>query len=219
MATLEGFGFFEKRAVRKAMMDGGRALDKALAEAFSNNDAFLKRMDDYFGAGGGGVESSSHLVMKTINSMKLTIDSDIYRIMRAGADPTTNADMENVPQREVKFKGTAQKKARTTRWQGTTDFYVGEEINVLEAIMRYANASAKPIMRLFDLFFNLPYKRLDAQSQVETFLHELSHMAAGTHDVDAPKCYGYNGVMYCKSAGKGAMNAESYGMFLQSYIV
>jgi hypothetical protein len=60
---------------------------------------------------------------------------------------------------------------------------------------------------------------LTTQSRVETFLHELSHFAAGTIDKDPPKCYDIAGVNYCK--GKGAAvavrNAENVGFFVTDF--
>ena len=214
MPRMSGFGFFEKRKINSAVLDAKTCLNKALTEAFGNNDAFQKRADKYF----GGSEAQMHLIMKTINSMKVLIGSDSYRIVRGGDQDGTNAEAENIPQREIKFKGSAEKKARTALHQGTA-IYAGKVVNVVEAITQYASANAAPEITLYDLYFKLPYKLGDNQSQVETFLHELSHTAAGTHDVDAPKCYGYNGVVYCRGINKGASNAESYGMFLQSYLL
>lgn len=217
MPKLEGFGFFEKRTVRHAISEGERALDKALAEAFKDNDKFLKRVDAYFGAGQGGMDATTHLVMKTLSSMKVTYDMDIYRVLKGGDNPGTNADAENIPQRDIGFKGSAQKKARTARWQGTT-LYQGRPVNAIEAAANVAGSYRLLEVRLYDLFFQMPSKKHHEQSQIETFLHELSHVAAGTHDVDAPRCYGYSGVLHARRVGKGAMNAESYGMFLQSYL-
>lgn len=217
MAKLEGFGFFEKRTVRQAISESERTLDKALSEAFNDNDKFLKRVDTYFGAGQGGADASIHLVMKTLSSMKVTFDMDIYKVIKGGNNPGTNANAENIPQRDIAFKGSSAKKARTARWQGTT-IYEGHPVNAIEAAVSVANSFRLLEVRLFDLFFQMPFKSHHKQSQVETFLHELSHVAAGTHDVAAPRCYGYGGVLHVRSMGRGAMNAESYGMFLQSYI-
>jgi hypothetical protein len=218
MPKLTGFGVLEKIRLKSAISDGKYCINKALKEAFDKNDAFQARLGTYFGGGSGGAEASSHLVMKTINSMKIMIDSDMYVVKRGGDKNGTNAEMENFPQREVGFKGTDQKKARTARWQGMT-LYAGQEVNALEASMAFSQTQRELEMSIYDLFFKLPYKLKHAQSQVETFLHELSHVSAGTLDVDSPNCYGYQGVEHCKTLGKAASNAENYGMFLQSYLI
>lgn len=218
MAKMKGFSFFEKRKVRSAAHEAESCLSKALAEAFGNNDGFQRRVEKYFGTSVGGREATMHSVMKTINSMKVVVSSDIYKVARGGDQDGTNAEAENLPQMVHQFKGDLKKKARTARYQGTR-LYAGKIMNVVEATMDYAGKYAQLEITLFDEYFKLPYKIGNAQSQVETFLHELSHTAAGTLDVDAPRCYGFEGVLYCKQAGKANLNAENYGMFLQSYLI
>lgn len=218
MAKINGFGFFEKQKLKHAMKDAGKCLDKALTEAFGQTDKFQSRVDEFFGGSDVRNQHTMHLIMKTINSMKLLIDSDSYVVKRGGNSPGTNAEAENLPQKAITFGGSSFRKARTARYQGTV-IYEGNTINVLDAITQYASKHDAPEITMYDNYFELPYKVKNAQSQLETFIHELSHTAAGTHDVDAPKCYGYNGVLYCKQQGKAATNAENYGMFLQSYVL
>lgn len=75
-------------------------------------------------------------------------------------------------------------------------------------------------MRLGARFFTLPESSLTAQSQVETFLHELSHHAAATIDDNTSgECYGQTGVDRLKGLGPGraVRNAENVGWFLMRY--
>lgn len=218
MPKINGFGYFEKRKIKSTILDARACIDKALREAFNNNDRFQNRVMEFFGTPTGGVEAGNHHIMKTINSMKLVIDSDVYTIENGGGKDGTNAEALNFQQGTVSFKGNAQKQARTARFQGTR-FYAGKMVNVIEAAFDYSGSGGALPITLFHEYFKLPYKIGKARSQVETFLHELSHTSAGTHDVDAPMCYGYQGVVHCKMLGKGALNAETYGMFLQSYLI
>jgi hypothetical protein len=220
MSNIEGFGFFEKQKLKSALRDARKCLDSALMEAFSNHDKFQVRLKSYFTNNKGGTDATNHLIMKTINSMKIMIDSDKYVVKRAGsgAKPGTNAEADNLPQQSITFGGTDFRKARTARYQGTC-IYEGKRVNSLEGIMSYAESHARPELIIYDNYFALPYKINGGQGQVETFLHELSHVAAGTHDIDAPKCYGYKGVMYCMQQGTATSNAENYGMFLTSYLL
>lgn len=217
MPTITGFGYFEKHKVKDAIKDARKCLDRALEEAFGNNTNFQSRVGKYFSNGAGGTDATNHLIMKTINSMKLMIDSDSYVILRGGFEDGTNAEADHISQISHKFKGSAEKRARTVRFQGTC-IYEGKLMNVIEGITSYASKIARPELLFYDDYFHLPYKKQNRQSQVETFLHELSHTAAGTVDVDAPNCYEYSGVQYCMKVGKAAQNAENYGMFLQSYL-
>lgn len=100
MPKLIGFGFFEKIKVRSAVKDAKYCLNRALNDAFSNNDAFQKRVTKYFSDGGGNQSAVHHSVMKTINSIKLLIDTDIYRVIRSGDRAGTNAEAENLPQKK-----------------------------------------------------------------------------------------------------------------------
>jgi len=152
-------------------------------------------------------------VMKTIGSMKLTVDSDLYRIEKAAQSlaPGTNAAMCSWSQ------DTNADASKPAQHQGTM-MHDGKQKNVLEAQMDHVAKNGASVLSVYPLFFDLPYKATDAQSQVQSFLHELSHCAAGTVDVDAPKCYGMTGVDYCMKAGKSANNAENIAMFLATYI-
>jgi len=215
MPSFIGFDPGETAKLQQALGDARLCLDSALREAFDDNDRFQTRLTKYFGK--DEYEFDSHAIMKAINSMKLVVDSGVYLVKRGGDKGNTSAEASHLKQQMINFGGTAARQVRTARLQGTS-VYEGKRVNVVEAIMDYAsNYGAAPI-EIFDQYFALPYKSLDAQSQVQVFIHELSHMAAGTVDVDPPACYEWSGVQYCIANGKAPANAENYGMFLQSYI-
>jgi hypothetical protein len=71
-------------------------------------------------------------------------------------------------------------------------------------------------MRLGNNFFAMPFVSLSEQSQTETFLHELSHHAAGTiDDSNGGECYTMTGVNRLKGLGpvRAVRNAENVGFF------
>lgn len=214
MPTMIGFSSSELSQLQSAALDARMCIDYALKEVFSDNDGFASRMGRYFSSS----EAASHAVMKTVNSMKLVIDSGVYHVKRGGDKTGINAEAEHIPQSSISFGGTPARQARTARLQGTA-FYEGKRVNVVEGMMDHTSKNPSAEMELFDDYFDKPYKLKDTQSQVQIYLHELSHVAAGTLDIDAPKCYGMPGIEYCKSNGKSASNAENYGMFLQSYLI
>ena len=200
------------------IQDARHSLNAALKEAFKNNSDFMNRVDKYFGTSEGGTDATTHAVMKTINAMKIAVDSDLYHIRKGGVDGNTNASMQTVPQQNVGFTGDRKENAKRARLQGTY-VYVGKPINILEAMMLRSSRNGSAEMMIYQQFFEMKYKLGDQQSQIQTFLHELSHCAGGTHDVDDPKCYGWQGVLYCKQNGTASKNAENYGMFLQSFLI
>jgi len=213
MPAFVGFDPIETNLIQRVISDAGLCIDSALREAFEDNDRFQTRLEKYFSTS----ESDSHAVMKAVNSMKLLLDTNAYYVQRGGNLPDANAGAEHLGQQIINFGGSAARQVRTARLQGTT-MYRRKRVNVFEAVMRDAARKGAMKMELYDEYFALPYKSLDAQSQLQVFLHELSHVAAGTLDIDEPACYEFSGVQYCKSIDKAAVNAENYGMFLQSYI-
>jgi hypothetical protein len=76
------------------------------------------------------------------------------------------------------------------------------------------------VMRMGPAIWGMPFTSLQDQSQVETFLHELSHHAAGTiDDKNGGECYGLTGVKRLKGLGpaRAVRNAENVGWFCVTY--
>src|SRR5262249_1761657 len=134
MPKLKGFSIGERIRMGSVIHDAKYCINAALKEAFRNNDGFMGRVDKYFGSDGGGSEATSHAVMKTINAMKLAVDSDLYHIRKGGVDGNANAEMATVLQQNVTFNGNKKKDAKNARLQGTY-VYSGRPINILEAMM------------------------------------------------------------------------------------
>lgn len=96
--------------------------------------------------------------------------------------------------------------------------------NVQDKLDEYL-ASSSPVigampMKLGAPFFAMPFTSLTEQSQVQTFLHELSHHAAATiDDQNGGECYGQTGVTRLKGLGpeRAVRNAENVGWFLVRY--
>lgn len=213
MPTISGCSSDEEIRLITAKQFASDCIDKALDMSYSSNDSFNQKMSKYFSglgsAGGWGNVTSS--VMKTINSMKIAIESNTYTISVISNQPvnksTTNAACASW-QMDLNSSG---------RLQGTMQ-YSGQTVNVLEAQMDFSAKNGPSRMSIYPLFFDLPFFAKDTQCQVQSFLHELSHCAAGTLDVDAPACYGMTGVKHCMKTGTSAMNAENVAMFLTSIL-
>ena len=220
MPRFQGFSAQEKQRMEIIINASKYCIHKAQDEAFSDYREFIRRAHKYFDLRNvsGGHEAGTHLIMKTVSSMRLMIDSDTYHIIKGGDKGNTNADMSTVIGfHRVKFGGDKKQTAIQARTQGTM-MYSGRPVNAYEArLLSYGQKGSAP-MHFYKGFFELSGKLNDQQSQVETFLHELSHGAGATEDVDAPSCYGWQGVEYCKRNGTSTVNAENYGFFLQSYL-
>jgi hypothetical protein len=76
-------------------------------------------------------------------------------------------------------------------------------------------------MTIGPAFFTLPAKSMGQQSQAQSFMHELSHHAAGTiDDGDAANpCYGQQGVDRLKGLGplRAVRNAENVAFFVVQF--
>lgn len=90
-------------------------------------------------------------------------------------------------------------------------------------IMERACASGmqgRMVMRLGPAIGDMPFAESGCQCQVETFLHELSHHAAGTIDDKARgECYERQGVLRLRAAGpaRAVRNAENVAFFAMEY--
>lgn len=76
------------------------------------------------------------------------------------------------------------------------------------------------VMRIGPNVWSMPFTSFTDQSQVETYLHELSHFAVGTIDDElGGECYGLTGVQRLRSVGfvRAVRNAENVGFFLMEY--
>ena len=220
MPNFRGFSGQEVQRMRAIITASKYCINKAQQEAFDDYKGFIKRAHKYFDLrnANGGAEAANHLIMKTVSSMRLMIDTDMYDIVKGGDMGRTNADMRTViGVHRVNFSGGKKEQAVQARHQGTM-MYAGKPVNAYEARLLIHQQKGSAPMNFYSGFFALTGKLNDQQSQVETFLHELSHGAGATEDVDQPSCYGWQGVEYCKRNGTSTVNAENYGFFLQSYL-
>lgn len=213
MPKFKDFSMSKKREMKQYHKEAKRCLDRALALAFDDNDLFTTKMKKYFAAPTPQLWSrTSSLVMKTINSMKLAIDTDLYTVFfKEQEEEGTNASMESVTQDD-------HDSIDPLEW-GTYKLSSGKRINVLEA-MHMVTRNKKLPMTIYPQFFKLPKHSIDEQSRLQTYLHELSHFAAGTVDykgmgVRSP--YGMSGIQACMVAGHSAENAENIAMFLATF--
>lgn len=222
MPNFQGFSGPEMERMKKVIAVAKHCIHKAQDEAFADYKQFIRRTHKYFDlkSAAGGAEAANHQIMKAVSSMRLMIETDMYNVIKGGDGGNTNADMRTViGVHRTKFSGDKKDIAVQARNQGTMMLYEGKRINAYEArLMIFQQQGTGAPMNFYSGFFKLPAALNDQQSQVEVFLHELSHGAAATEDVDSPSCYGFQGVQYCKRNGTSTVNAENYGFYLQSYI-
>ena len=194
MPRLTGFGKHEF-AMKQAMRTAGAALVEAASSYVADEGEFNKKFKTYFGKINDQARDD---LVATLANMNGQFQRDNFTIALGAPNANENANM-------IHFK--------TAHYQVSRD-------EIYQATMTYLANNPALSMIIRPIFFNLPFEALNNQSQVETFLHELSHFAAGTIDYKPPRCYEMTGVNYCKSAGVevAVRNAENVGFFIASYV-
>jgi hypothetical protein len=195
MAKFIGFSAPQQVIVQKVYRSSRVALEKAVADIGSERyrRAFAQVM------GGGSVQAikaAEQVLETTLRKMFMRVATLSFTVeFGAGLGANTNAEMEHI--------------------NGHT---LDNVQDLIDAEARTDNPTFP--MRLGARFFNLPSISLSEQSQVETFLHELSHHAAATiDDKNGGECYGWTGVTRLKGLGpaRAVRNAENVGFLLARY--
>lgn len=199
MAKLLGFSVDQEVAVKACMRSGSAALEKFIGAATgSDSKGFRRVFQMVMGSGSAADDKQAEAIMlKSAQSMLAVLRTQRYKIRYAVLAPNENANMVH---------------AKYTQAESSSK-------SVLQFTEEASNFEALP-MQLGPLFFNMPRISLSEQSQVETFLHELSHFGAGTVDQDAGgKCYGWDGCVRAKGQGPlfAVRNAENVGFLLTRY--
>ena len=172
-------------------------LEKAVQDFGS--DRFRRSFSHVMGAGDLNVVKKAEQVLeKTIQAMFMRVATVSFSVeYNANFGAHTNADM-------LSFGGAG----------------IDDVTNLVDEYRsQLGNGDMMP-MRLGDNFFSMDYISLSGQSQVETFLHELSHHAAGTiDDTNGGPCYEMVGIRRLKGLGptRAVRNAENVGFFCVRY--
>lgn len=194
MAKFHGFSAEQQVVVSQVYRQCRVVLENAVARAGSSawRDVFTRIMG---GAQGNALKSAESALEKSIMAMHMRIGGLSFDVSYDGAT-TANASM-------LSGKHTA-----SGGGAGHTSY--------IDELRQNGKAPATLPMKLGAAFFNMPDRSLFEQSKVETFLHELSHHAAGTiDDKNGGECYEWTGVTRLKGLGpsRAIWNAENVGFF------
>lgn len=211
MPSFVGFSSKQQKVLQKIHVEAVRCLEAAVSSI--GDSTYMMRYSKYFGnassSTGSWGNSASSSVNQTINAMYVAVKENNYVVNNEGKSNSTNADM-----------------AHLTSNIGRGVVYEGKAMTILEAndLARASELGGNKLpMGIYSRFFSkLKLFKLDKQSQIQVYLHELSHHAGGTIDVDLGGgriAYGFEGVKQARNIGKGHLNAENFGMFLQSYYI
>ncbi|MBL8436868.1 MAG: hypothetical protein JNM61_01590 [Zoogloeaceae bacterium] len=195
MAKFKGFSGPQQIVVTQIYRDARRILENAYAAAGTENwrKVFGLIMG---GATGSALKSAEKSLEETIKVMHMRIAGQSFDVTYEPTFTNTNADMLS-----GKFSASGGGAMHTT---------------FIDDLRQQGVAPDRLPMRLGPNFFTMPDRHLFEQSKVETFLHELSHHAAGTIDDSVGgECYGWTGVTRLKGIGpaRAIWNAENVAFF------
>ncbi len=201
MAKFEGFSARQLPKVKEMYKSARLALEEAVGDFDSAN--FRNLFQKWMGNAGGlnAVKSGEKALQGIIKAMNARIATLAFTVSY-NPNLADNAEMQH-PHRAGALAGNPSVQ------------------NVLDATdslrMQFGNIIQ---MVLGPAVFKMPFAEAGVQSQVETFLHELSHHAAMTvDDTVGGECYGKTGVLRLKALGpaRSVYNAENVGFFLVEY--
>lgn len=197
MASFENFAGGDAATINKIYKQARLGLEKCVFE--KNTDMWRRHFGSVFGtASGDALKKAEESVKKSVANMFARIATSTFTV-KYDATLAANAEM-------VSFAGVSPDEITNTvdSWRAS---------NQNTATM---TTEGKMIMRVGPAMMAMANIALDAQCQVETFLHELSHHAAGTiDDKVGGECYDLVGVNRLKALGpeRAVRNAENIGFF------
>jgi hypothetical protein len=207
MPSFIGFSGTDSRNVAKAYKAARQGLESLVADIYKGTGAgtkfhiqFKKYMGNAPSGAGGTKEFNSAIttLVETCKAMNAKIASFTFKVVY-DANLGSNAEM-------LSF-AIASKTA--SEIQDLVDGYA------------YAQGHGAMPMTVGPGMFANPAWAIDAQCHVESFLHELSHHAAGTiDDTQGGECYDLTGVNRLKAIGptRAVRNAENVGFFCMAWV-
>jgi hypothetical protein len=197
MPTFKNFKDDELKTMKKIASKASDAILNAQTAYISDTTLFDTNFKTWFGE---VTDEAKEDVVYTLALMNGEITNDNYAIELSPANGIENSNMDHF--RRLYLHG---REAVDKIW---------------EANREYKKNNDPLPMTIRPKLFLMPFTDQTRQSQVETFLHELSHFAAGVVDYDSPNCYHVAGTKYCSNAGVhvAVRNAENVGFFVQSFV-
>ena len=194
MAILEGFDKAETKKMKTIIKLAGDALVNALDAYIENETQFKQNFSRWFGKPQG---SSVTDLIEGLANMNGQIMRDSYTVVLGPPNGNENANMLSFKKKDLPHG-----------------------VSIYERVKEWLKNHPAMPMTVRPQMLTMPLINIIEQTQVETFLHELSHFAAGTEDIDEPDCYDLAGVAYCKAKGSAVAitNAENVGFFLTDFV-
>ena len=195
MAKFRNFSADQQVTVDKVYRASRLTLERAVKDFDSTK--FRQTFAEVMGAG-AGARAAEEVLKKELTNMFMRIGTLSFSVeYDAGLGAHTNANM-------LSFAGASP----------------DEVTNTVDSYRSGAGVADMMPMKLGPPFFAMPYSSLTQQSQIETFIHELSHHAAGAiDDTNGGECYGQTGVTRLMGLGaaRAVRNAENIGWFCMRY--
>jgi hypothetical protein len=203
MAKFENFDPAQTIVINNVYKSARLGLEKCVKAA--GTDPWRRAFGAVMGtASGGGLKAAEDTLAKSISNMFMRVATVSFKVIYDASLPA-NAEMTS-------FAGVAPEDVT-----GTVDAWRSSNQNFTLSSGKSGSEGGQMTMRIGPALFAMPFVSLSVQSQVETFLHELSHHAAGTiDDKNGGECYEWVGVTRLKGVGpaRAVRNAENVGFFV-----
>jgi hypothetical protein len=197
MPKYEGFSPVDLKSAKKIVNEAEKALTNAQLAYVENDALFRRNFNTWFGK---TTKASIEDVVYTLALMGGEIKHDNFRIELGAPSGSENANVLHFKKKYLHGREPVDQ--------------------IWRANKEDADAGNPSPMTFRPQMLMMPFIDQTQQSQVETFLHELAHFAAGVIDYNPPSCYDVSGTNYCKLQGVdiAVRNAENVGFFIQSFL-
>ncbi len=194
MSKFAGFNPQQLVEVQRIYRQARRVMENVVSRADSDNwrTVFGQIMGS---AQGSALKEAETALKKSLTAMFMRIGGVSFEVRYGGAS-TDNASM---------LSG-----SHAVSGGGS------DHTSFIDGLRQDGSAPAMLPMTLYDNWFAMPDYSVTEQSKVETFIHELSHHAAGTiDDKTGGECYEWTGVTRLKGLGpaRAIWNAENVAFF------
>jgi len=213
MPTFTGFTGTNASDVNKAYKAARQGLEALVKDIAENGTKVGSKFDTQFkkymgdpgstAAGAKETKASLEVLVDTCKAMNAKVASVTFKVAYNGA-LSSNAEMLSF---SAMFNNAGLSSAQIQDLEDSVSFG--------------ASQRGGSQMTIGPGFFANPAFAIDAQCHVESFLHELSHHAAGTiDDTNGGECYGITGVNRLKGLGpaRAVRNAENVGFFCMAWV-
>lgn len=223
LPVMRDFSPSQETALTEVVLSAASALSRARRNQALNGFEFRYNFDMYFGRGTGNTDPLPPPYMVTMRTLATTLENMEREILRPRFElvlesldgDCAQADTVTFDKEQVRAWKAEQRRLNPILSEDKAWMRAQKQAMIKGALGSMAGA---PRIAIDPSFFNLSRGFSGTESRVQTFLHELSHLAAGTKD--QPNGYGLGGCDRIRALGpsKAVKNAENISYYVASFV-